>query len=181
FNYFMAANYEARLTYLLEKSLQDTRMSGTGTVHQMQIVNKVLPGNPFLPITGISQDGSAVPLADFVSSHKLSMLMFWAPDCSHCKEAMPEIKRIYDDFKAKGFGIYAMSIRDDKPKWEQVIAEKQITWTNVLMKHEDGKIDDASGYFVTNTPTFVLIDKNGKIVRRYIGLGKLEEEIKNRL
>lgn len=181
FNYFMAANYETRLVYLLEKSLQDSRMEGSGTVYQMQTVNKVMPGNPFLPMTGVAQDGSAISLTDFVSKHKLSLLMFWAPDCSHCKESMPELKQLYDKYKTKGFGIYAVSIRNDKAKWEEVISEKQITWKNVLMQHEEGKIDDASAYFVTNTPTFVLIDKNGKIIRRYIGLNKLEEEIKNRL
>lgn len=181
FNYFITANNEDRLTYLINQSLEDERMKDAGLNWQMQSVKQVLPGNQYIPMTGIQQDGSTVTLTDFIARNKLSLLLFYSPDCSHCKEAMPEIKHIYDTYHPKGFDVYAVSIIDDRDKWINLINEKQMTWTNVLMQHEAGKQDAASQYFLTNTPTYVLIDNSGKILLRYTGLGRLEDTLKSLL
>lgn len=182
FHFLMQMNNEARLTYLVKKSLADERMQGLGLKWQLEMVSRVLPGNAYIPVTGIAQDGSSIALAEMVAKNKLTMLMFYSPDCSHCRESMPDIKRLYDNYRPKGLGIYAVSIMDDKPKWEQMIAQSQMNnWTNVQMKHEAGKRDAASEYFLTSTPTFVLIDSKGTIIHRFISTGGLELAFKTYL
>lgn len=181
FYFYMQMNSEARLAYLVKKSLQDERMNGLGVRWQMEMVSRVLPGNAYIPVTGVAQDGSSASLADMVAKNKLTMVMFYSPDCSHCRESMPDIKRLYDSYHPKGLGVYAVSIVDDKPKWEKMIAESQMTWTNVQMQQEAGKRDAATEYFLTSTPTFVLIDSKGTIVRRFITTSGLEGAFKTYL
>ncbi|HEY0261844.1 MAG TPA: TlpA disulfide reductase family protein [Chitinophagales bacterium] len=181
FEYFPAANQESRLVYFIQKSLNDPRMKDLGTTYRMNLVNKILPGNHFIEITGEQADGSLANLSTLIATHKYSLLLFYSPDCSHCIESMPEIKRIYDEFHNKGFDIYALSLLDDKTKWQQFITDKQMTWTNVLLHREAGKMDAAADYYVTNTPTLVLFDQKGVILQRYTTLTKVEDALKTLL
>jgi thiol-disulfide isomerase/thioredoxin len=36
---------------------------------------------------------------------KYGLLVFWSPDCSHCKKELPILKRLATDYKSKGLGI----------------------------------------------------------------------------
>lgn len=50
-------------------------------------------------ITSFSQDNTPVRLYDIKSPY--TVLLFWAPDCGHCKKIMPDVVSFYKKNKDK--------------------------------------------------------------------------------
>ncbi len=61
---------------------------------------------------------------------------------------------------------------------EKIISDNRLEWTNVMLQREPNKKDAPSSYFVIYTPTLVLFNKEGKILRRFIGVNELERNTK---
>ena len=119
------------------------------------------------------QIGSKVPDIDFgkkingaVSLYKVKadqkLLIFWASWCPHCMNELPHIKSFYDDFKAKGGEIIAISLDMERQSWESAIAGTE--WINFsdLMKWESPLVGK---FGITATPTMILLDKDNRVLK----------------
>jgi thiol-disulfide isomerase/thioredoxin len=73
-----------------------------------------------------------VSLKDFRG--KLVMLNFWATWCVPCREEMPTMERLYQEFKNKGFVIVAVNVKDKKTDALAFIKELKLTypWSLIL-------------------------------------------------
>src|SRR5688572_22407071 len=69
-------------------------------------------GSPTPDFTLPDAAGKKVSLKDFRG--KLVMLNFWATWCAPCREEMPTMERLYQEFKNKGFVILAVDVKDKK-------------------------------------------------------------------
>lgn len=109
-------------------------------------------------------DGGVVQLSSFKG--KVVLIDFWADWCSPCKIAAPAIISLYKNYKDKGLRVFGVNL-DDKKDIEKVISyvkNEGITYPILL----EG-FPVASKYGVTGIPTFVLIDKEGKIAFEVVG------------
>ena len=64
----------------------------------------------------------------------LTMVIFYDPDCGHCKKEIPVIKQNYDEWLKEGISIevMAVSVELDREKWTDFINTYDIgEWTNV--------------------------------------------------
>jgi hypothetical protein len=104
-----------------------------------------------------------------------TLVCFWDPTCSHCKEQVPKIDSIYEaSWKKHNVKIYAVLTEDVKPEWLKYIREHNLSdWTNVYETKEMEKADaDAQKasfrqlYDVTMTPTLFLLDKEKRIIAK---------------
>jgi len=182
FNFMMLAHEEQKVAYFIDLTLADERIHAAPVLEtQMVEVKRLLPGNKLVEVEGTDETKANRKLSDFASKNKLTLLVFWEPSCSHCRASMPELKRLYDAYGKKGFNIFAANMDDDEAEWKKMIAEKNLNWTNVLMKKQTTQKDAAAEYHVFYTPTLVLISQQGKIIRRFIGINDLEGEIKTQL
>ncbi len=95
---------------------------------------------------------------------KWTLIIFWSPDCGHCREEMPKIDSMYrTELKEKGVKIYAVRTEGDEKKWQDFIHEHHMQdWINVYDPQR--KTDYQSKYDVYSTPTMYLLDEN-KIIR----------------
>lgn len=95
---------------------------------------------------------------------KYILLLFWSPDCGHCKQEVPKIDSMYKAYyKKKGVKIYAVSTYDDEKVWKDYIKENKLDeWIHVWdPKRESNFRED---YNVYMTPiTYLLDDK--KIIK----------------
>ncbi len=182
FQHFIATNRETELAYLATKTLSDNRIKENLTLEaQMRDALRVTSGKPALEVNGLDIDGNNSPLSKLVVTKKVTLMVFWEPNCSHCREAMPELKTLYDKYEKQGLGIYGVNMGEDTTKWVEMIKTEKLNWTNIMMQKKSGEKMSASLYYVLGTPTFVLIDRGGKIIRRFIGQSALESEIKKHL
>lgn len=109
---------------------------------------------------------------------KLVLLDFWGSWCFPCRQTHPHLRKLYAEYKSKGFEILGVANERGTPaehykKWTKALDEDQMNWINVLsVESENGKPSVASTYNVNAYPTKVLINKDGVIVKKFVGSGQ---------
>jgi thiol-disulfide isomerase/thioredoxin len=113
--------------------------------------------------------GKNVTLSDMKG--KVVLLEFWATWCPPCRASIPGIERLYESYKDKGVVVLAVSMDDGG--WDTVqsfVKEYGIKYT--VLKGND---DVAVKYQVRSIPMLLVLDKEGKISKRYLGFGSDED------
>jgi thiol-disulfide isomerase/thioredoxin len=104
------------------------------------------------------------------------LIDFWRFQCPECIHSMPYFEQVYNRYEGKGLRVLSVHT-------PETFAEQDLT--NVVNFIQDNNIKypvviDADNalkkeYIVPATPTFILIDKQGRIRYRHIGEGRYEE------
>lgn len=118
---------------------------------------------PDLPFTEIG--GQARQLGQLQG--KVVVLNFWATSCSTCVKEMPRLIETHNRFKAQGLETLAIAMSYDPPAYVMQFAESRKLPFLVAMDH-DGSLARAFGD-IQLTPTTLVVDKRGQVVKRYIG------------
>lgn len=117
-----------------------------------------------------------------------TVVVFWDPNCGHCKEEVPRMDSFYNaSWKNKGvkiYGVLSADAKDDvKPAWIKFINEHKLNdWTNVYQSKAMEEADAAAQkpsyrqlYDVIMTPTILLLDKNKNIIGKKLNLTQIDE------
>lgn len=116
-----------------------------------------------------SIDGQKIKFSSFLG--KTVLLDFWGTWCAPCIKEIPNLKKLYDDNKGKNFEIISIASDNDIEKWKRTVTTKSMTWTN-LIDPDDKTI---GLYSIKAFPTLILVDKKGKILKREITIGEVED------
>ena len=107
-------------------------------------------------------NGKDVSLSRFIGK-KPVLLAFWATWCPPCHEAVPLLNRMHTESPASGgIQILAVDFMESKEKANSFINRKQVTYPVLL----DTKGQVARKYKVVGIPTYILLDRDGKVVYR---------------
>jgi thiol-disulfide isomerase/thioredoxin len=99
------------------------------------------------------------------------LIDFWASWCGPCREDFPFLKEMYSKYKNKGLEFISISKDENLQSWKKAIEKEKIEiWKQISTKENKSTIEDA--YVVTAIPVKILIDKEGIIIRRWIGSGE---------
>ena len=98
---------------------------------------------------------------------KVVLVNFWATSCVTCVKEMPDLAATHEKFKARGYETLAVAMSYDPPAYVVNFTETRKLPFSVAIDH-DGAIARGFGD-VQLTPTSVLINKRGEIVKRYVG------------
>jgi len=98
---------------------------------------------------------------------KVLLVNFWATSCTTCVHEMPQIVATHEKFKSRGFDTLAVAMSYDPPAYVINFAETRKLPFGVAIDNT-GAIAKSFGQ-VQLTPTSVLINKRGEIVKRYVG------------
>jgi peroxiredoxin len=98
---------------------------------------------------------------------KVVLVNFWSTDCTTCVKEMPNIVATHEKYKARGYETLAVAMSYDPPAYVIKFAETRKLPFGVAIDNT-GAIAQSFGQ-VRLTPTSVLIDKHGQIVKRYVG------------
>ena len=107
------------------------------------------------------------------SKDKVVLIDFWASWCAPCRIANPELEKIYQKYKDKGFEILGVSQDRDIQTLQESIVNDQITWTNLIDIRGNKSVSEL--YNISSLPANILIDRNGIVVARNVSLSDLEE------
>lgn len=135
------------------------------TAALLENIKKLMPGKPAPDIELIDANSKRIKLSD-VKGKKAVMVYFWSSGCGYCREATPKLKKLYDNYKAKGLEIFAVSLDQDYAAWTAYLEENKINWLNVT-ELKGWQTRALEAYSVTGTPTYFLLDGNLKIVSRH--------------
>jgi len=117
-------------------------------------------------------DGNTVELNSELGDGPV-LLSFWATWCKPCLEELNEYKKIYGEYKDKGFKMYAISTDDEKTvaKVKPFVKSKNYQFPILL----DTNSDVARLYYAKPVPYSVVIDKKGFIIYSHLGYMKGDE------
>jgi peroxiredoxin len=115
--------------------------------------------------TFVLLDGSKINTASFKG--KVTLVNFWATSCTTCVAEMPKIIATYDKYKTKGFDTVAVAMSYDPPAYVVNYAETRKLPFKVAIDNT-GAVAKAWDE-VKLTPTTYIVNKQGQIVKRYVG------------
>lgn len=98
---------------------------------------------------------------------KVTLVKFWTTDCTTCVAQMPDNIEYYNQYHDQGFELIAVALKHDPLDYVRNFTESRQLPFTVVSDH-DGAISQAFGD-IRMTPTAFLIDKKGRIVKRYLG------------
>ena len=117
------------------------------------------------PVSYVLLDGAKVDSSQWKG--KVMLVNFWATSCTTCVQEMPQIVATYEKFKGRGFDTLAVAMSYDPPAFVANFAESRQLPFGIAIDNT-GEIARQFGR-VQLTPTTLLINKRGEIVKRYVG------------
>ncbi|MVM40500.1 redoxin domain-containing protein [Spirosoma sp. HMF3257] len=121
-------------------------------------------------------DTTGTPVALSSLRGKYVLIDFWASWCGPCRAENPNVVRMYNKFKDKGFAIYSVSLDQAKANWTKAIRNDNLTWTHVSdLKFWQSAA--AQQYGVQAIPATFLLDKEGKIIAKNLRGPALEQKL----
>ena len=96
-------------------------------------------------------------------ANKYTLVMFWASWCHKCEQEIPVLIPVYAKYQNRGFEAIGVSLDQARSTWVGVIEQRGMQYPNVSqLQGWDSPI--VKDYKITSTPTYFLLDSEGKIV-----------------
>ncbi len=161
----------------------DTSVSKIPVVQELKVrleaMKRVATGQKAPDFTLNDVNGNPVSLSSKIGS-KLLLVDFWAAWCGPCRQENPNVVKVYNEFKNKGFDVFGVSLDQSKDDWVKAIADDKLTWTHVSdLKYWSS--DAAKLYAVNSIPANFLLDETGTIIGRNLRGNDLREKVKELL
>jgi peroxiredoxin len=98
---------------------------------------------------------------------KVVLVNFWATSCSVCVKEMPALVDTAAKFKQRGYETLAVAMSYDPPAYvSRFVDSRKLPF---LVSIDSGGVWARAFGDVRMTPTTFLLDKRGRIVKRYLG------------
>jgi len=110
-------------------------------------------------------DGNAWDFENYKGKQPL-MINFWGTWCPPCRHEMPDLKKIYDEYKPQGLEIIGIAVNDTPGKVKAYTEKGGYDWVMLMVSREAAK------YFKlgAGVPTTIFIDRDGNETGRYVGM-----------
>ena len=104
-----------------------------------------------------------------------TIVVFWASWCPHCMEELPKINAWAA--ANPNTKVVAISLDDDQTAYETTIKQYPNLYHHTDLKKWKGKA--VNDYYIYGTPTFILLDKDKKIVGKFSSFAEIEKTKNN--
>lgn len=91
---------------------------------------------------------------------KVVLLDFWATWCGPCVQNLPEVQALAERFRGKGLVVLGIHSPQGAGKLAAFLSQHQLAFPIVA---DEGQTTQR--YFVESLPSYLLVDKTGKVVR----------------
>ena len=112
------------------------------------------------------QDVQTFNLSDFKGKYVL--LNFTATACSPCWKAYEGMNEL-EDLHGNSIKVISFHVGNTKKEWYEIAKRKNVEFKCTSLWEVDKKKDVLTVYKISILPTFVLLDKNGIIIDRWVG------------
>lgn len=114
-------------------------------------------------VVGSASNAGTLSRRDFEG--RVAIVNFWATWCQPCEQEMPAMQRLYARLPRDRFELIAISIDEEPEKLAAFVERYGITFP---IGTDPGK-QVATAYQTTGVPESLLVDRDGRIVERYVG------------
>jgi len=122
----------------------------------------------------LTPEGKEFGLSDLRG--QVVLIDFWASWCGPCRRENPNVVKLYNQYKDKGFTILGVSLDNDRNRWLAAIEADGLVWHHISdLKYWQNSA--AQLYGVRAIPHTVLVDREGKIIARNLRGAALESKL----
>lgn len=107
-------------------------------------------------------NGNRVKLSSLKGQYVL--IDFWASWCGPCRKEIPNLKKVYAEFKDKGLKLVGLSIDDREANWRKAVHEEQLDYLQLW----DPQKATMKLYNYNGIPFIVLISPEGIILEKQL-------------
>lgn len=104
---------------------------------------------------------------------KVVLVNFWATSCASCVEEMPMLVDTHNKYAPRGYETIAVAMSYDRP--DHVVNFAQTRGLPFKVALDVGSVAATAFDDTRVTPTSFLIDRHGRIVKRYVGAPPRDE------
>lgn len=127
-----------------------------------------------ITLRGTAVGGKPVDLAELLG--KVVLVQYWATWCERAKTDMAVLKDLAKKY-GRDFAVIGVSLDSRPADLAAYLKENPLPWPQL---YEEGSLDSrlANEMGIATVPTMILVDKQGKVVRRAIETSELDQEIR---
>lgn len=146
------------------------------------VKSRLAPGSEVPEIALENPQGEVMKLSDLRG--KVVLVDFWAAWCRPCRMENPNLVRMYNEYKDKGFDVYSVSLdglpqqQDPKADWIKAITTDNLTWSNHVSDLQGWNTSVIKDFGFQGIPYTVLVDREGKIIATELRGPALEAKLK---
>jgi peroxiredoxin len=143
-------------------------------------IRKLQVGNTPPDFTLPNSKGKTVRFSEVATSNELTLVLFWASFCHKCEREIPEVKKVYRQYKSKGLEILAVSVDKERSDWLEGIESHGTEWLNVSdLKGWRSPVSE--DFRVSSTPVMFLVNDKREIIAKPKSVKELDKVLSSRL
>ncbi|HEX5703593.1 MAG TPA: TlpA disulfide reductase family protein [Pyrinomonadaceae bacterium] len=127
------------------------------------------PPNPGGPAGWVFEDGKRATVGDYTG--RVLLLNFYATWCGPCRQEMPHLIALHRKYEAEGLQIVGLNVGGEED-YAEVPAFKQEYGIPFPLATPDTDFVDRYLGVNQNIPQSFVIDRNGRIVKHFIGFSE---------
>jgi len=104
-------------------------------------------------------------LSGIIKDNKYIWINFWASWCGPCREEMPMMSELYNEYADEGLAIVAVNVNESKETIQKYLDQYPVPFT--VLRDSTGEITQS--YNVEALPTSFLVDSTGVVQRITVG------------
>ena len=121
----------------------------------------------------VEYNGKTTRLSDYVGRGKYVLVDFWASWCGPCRQQIPDLIGLYQQYKEKGLTVLGIAFRDKPEDTEKAIRDLGIPYPQIINAQDI----PATLYGIDALPHTVLFAPDGTIIARNIYGEELKEKL----
>ena len=110
-------------------------------------------------------NGNMLSVLQEVKKNKITVIDFWASWCGPCIHEMPEVIKMYNQYKSQGLGIIGVSLDSNEKAWKNAITSLSLPWTHIS-ELNGWNNSMVSAYGIRSIPFTMIVDNEGKILQK---------------
>lgn len=116
---------------------------------------------------------------DIFKNHKITMINVWGTFCGPCIEEMPDLQKIYAQYKGEDFNLVGIvgdiRLGQDTKEAASIVKQTKVEYTNILA---DDVLNKEILKHFDYVPFTIFVDSNGNILETLVAGSRSYEEYK---
>ena len=139
-------------------------ISGSG-ITEVPLAERAEP----VAFEAVTDAGDAVSSEDYAG--EVLVVNFWYAACPPCRVEAPDLQDLNEEFEGEGVSFLGVNVRDQAETSFNTTQEWGITYPSVVDANDGNMLLAYAGTVAPNAvPTTLVIDKQGRVAARYLGL-----------
>ena len=148
-----------------ESGTNQNYISGDGTL------TLIAPDDRGDPIAYTSETDAGEPVSNTDYEGEVVVINFWYAACPPCRVEAPDLEALHQAFDGEGASFLGVNVRDQAATAANFEKEFGITYPSVIDTNDGNVLFAFAGTVAPNAvPTTLVIDKQGRVAARFLGL-----------